>query len=305
MRERFRDYCQRSRTPLASLLFILPLLASYELGIRLINHPVAQSGGGLWLRQFLQSQFHMPAWSMPLLPVTTLLLLHLWCYRKAEAANAAGMANTERANGTSSPTGTTIPATPVTSTVSTATTQTVPNPTSATESSQRRVNWLTFLPNMLVESILWAVMLCGLLLAEQRIFEMIWQTGPLFQTSPIESLRLGVAALISHLGAGIYEEYLFRLLLVGGLAVMLRQNLREGVAFGVAILIGAVIFVVAHYLGRYGEAFLWRDAVCQLAMSFRFTAAILLGVIFWKRGFGVAVGSHICYNVLIQIPLPF
>ncbi|MDD3469986.1 MAG: CPBP family intramembrane metalloprotease [Thermoguttaceae bacterium] len=313
MRERFRDYWQRSRTPLASLLFILPLLVSYELGIRLMNHSLAQSGGGLWLRRLLQGQFHMPAWGMPLLPVTTLLLLHLWCYRKTEESRSAQTPNTTNtpyltnAASVTSESYPMVPSGPVApqKTAVTAIKTSPATQKSVVASPLGRGRWLTIFPDMLIESVIWAMMLRGLLSVEQRISEMIWQTGPLFQTPPIESIQLGAAMLISHLGAGIYEEYLFRLLLVGGLAVMLRQNIREKIAFGTAILIGAIVFVIAHYLGTYGEPFLWHDAACQLAIGFRFTAAILLGVIFWRRGFGIAVGAHICYNLLVLIPLSF
>src|SRR5437867_1683562 len=61
--------------------------------------------------------------------------------------------------------------------------------------------------------------------------------------------------LMVSLGAGIYEELLFRVLLVTGLAAAARTLLGwSPVAAGsAATLLGAAIFSAFHYIGPYGD----------------------------------------------------
>ena len=55
------------------------------------------------------------------------------------------------------------------------------------------------------------------------------------------------------IGAGLYEELFFRVLLVGGLALAFRPfaKTRTG-AYVLAALVGAALFSLAHYVGPLG-----------------------------------------------------
>jgi hypothetical protein len=98
---------------------------------------------------------------------------------------------------------------------------------------------------------------------------------------------------ILSLGAGIYEELVFRLVMMTLLTVLLADILKfTGFWSGLLIvLISAVMFSLYHYLGY--ETFQWRS------FTFRTAAGVYFGVLFLTRGFGITSGCHIAYDVLI------
>jgi len=112
----------------------------------------------------------------------------------------------------------------------------------------------------------------------------------------VASLALPTQLMVS-LGAGIYEELLFRVLLVSGLALVARAvlglpNLASGVF---AAVLGAVIFSLFHYVGRYGDEFTVRS------FTFRAVAGLLFSALYLTRGFGITAWSHALYDVLLSL----
>ena len=104
-------------------------------------------------------------------------------------------------------------------------------------------------------------------------------------------------AVLGFVGAGIYEELLFRLLLVP--PVFLATS-RLGLARA-ACVIGAVVatsllFAAAHYLGPQGETFE------PASFLFRFTAGAVFAILFVFRGFGIAAGTHALYDIFVSFP---
>lgn len=96
------------------------------------------------------------------------------------------------------------------------------------------------------------------------------------------------------IGAGIYEELVFRLLLVGGLYWVLKVVFpKKTAAYIVAALIGAAIFSAVHYIGALGDAF------TLPSFMFRFLFGLFLNVIFLIRGFGIAAWTHALYDVMV------
>lgn len=107
--------------------------------------------------------------------------------------------------------------------------------------------------------------------------------------------RLGTGMmLVLSIGAGLYEELIFRVVLVGGLFWILRSMFgSKRVAYIVAALIGAAIFSAVHYIGPMGDVFALHSFV------FRFLFGLALNAIFLLRGFGVAAWTHAIYDVLV------
>jgi hypothetical protein len=103
-----------------------------------------------------------------------------------------------------------------------------------------------------------------------------------------------LAQLSSALGAGAYEELVFRLLLVSGLRWLCVKLLRlwRPLATGVAIALAAFAFALCHFEPIGADAFAWRS------FWFRAVAGVYLGVVFAGRGLGVATGCHVTHNVL-------
>src|SRR5207244_886385 len=62
--------------------------------------------------------------------------------------------------------------------------------------------------------------------------------------------------IIRYLGAGLYEETLFRLVLFSGLlGLFLAMGFPRGGAFLLACVLSALVFAAAHHLGPHGEPF--------------------------------------------------
>jgi membrane protease YdiL (CAAX protease family) len=101
---------------------------------------------------------------------------------------------------------------------------------------------------------------------------------------------------VGFMGAGIYEELLFRLLL---LPVAVGALKWLGCSFQWSLIGGAiatsVFFAAAHHLGTLGEPFQW------YAFLFRTVAGGFFAALFIYRGFGIAAGTHAAYDILVGL----
>ena len=100
-----------------------------------------------------------------------------------------------------------------------------------------------------------------------------------------------VQELVASIGAGVYEEIVFRLLLTSILylaGLKLFQN-RSGYAACFAIIIGSLIFAACH-----GVAF-------GFLFVFFFVSGVYFSVLYTYRGLGVAVYTHAIYNIVVVL----
>jgi len=100
--------------------------------------------------------------------------------------------------------------------------------------------------------------------------------------------------VLAFIGAGIYEEVLFRFFLMGGLLMVLQRGLGGHPAFAVpvATLASAAVFSWAHHaIG--GQPFTWP------VFWYRAVMGTVLGAIFYARGLGIVVYVHALYNVAL------
>ena len=117
--------------------------------------------------------------------------------------------------------------------------------------------------------------------------------GALFAALPPPEGALWTQLALS-IGAGLYEELVFRVLLVGGLALLLRAVMQSpSEAYVLAALLGAALFSLAHYVGPLGDPF------ALPSFNFRFFFGLALNVLFLWRGFGVAAWTHALYDVMV------
>jgi hypothetical protein len=110
--------------------------------------------------------------------------------------------------------------------------------------------------------------------------------------------RLGLPTqLMISLGAGIYEELLFRVLLVGALAWVARRlfGWRPWAAGSFATLLGAVVFSAFHYVGPYG------DPLELPSFTFRTLAGLVFSAMYLTRGFGITAWTHALYDVFLTL----
>ncbi len=112
----------------------------------------------------------------------------------------------------------------------------------------------------------------------------------------LKDLGLSTQVMLS-LGAGIYEELLFRVILVSGLAWLARRAFGwlPGASSLFAVGVGALIFSSFHYIGPYGDAWQLQSFV------FRFVAGLLFSGLFVLRGFGITAWTHALYDVFLSV----
>ena len=105
-------------------------------------------------------------------------------------------------------------------------------------------------------------------------------------------------AIVLSLGAGLYEELVFRVLVVGGLFAALRWcGLSPRQAGVVAILLASLTFSAFHYIGPYG------DVWALSSFLFRFLAGVAFSVLFLVRGFGIAAWTHAMYDLILVVAI--
>lgn len=144
---------------------------------------------------------------------------------------------------------------------------------------------------MVVESALLAIPL--LVLAQ-----LIAQTGGVAQ--PAAALATGApiptglaARVVVSIGAGLYEEFLFRMLVIALLHTLLVDVAKADhwVGLGVAIAVSAVLFTAAHPLrGATGE-------LVPQRVAFYLLAGLYFAAVYVARGFGIAVATHAAYDI--------
>ena len=120
--------------------------------------------------------------------------------------------------------------------------------------------------------------------------------APPVAMEPIATLGWTTRLMLS-LGAGLYEELLFRVLLVSALAAGARAlfGLTTRGAGVFATLVGAVIFSAFHYIGPYGDPFQLQSFVFRAISGVAFSALYLL------RGFGITAWTHALYDAYLLL----
>jgi hypothetical protein len=120
---------------------------------------------------------------------------------------------------------------------------------------------------------------------------------PTMAVGPTIQQTSRVSLLMISLGAGIYEELLFRVLLVGLIAWTATKLLgwRPLVSGLVATVLGALIFSAFHYIGPFG------DRWTIYSFVFRTIAGLFFSGLYLLRGFGITAWTHALYDVFLLL----
>ena len=250
-------YWFETRRPFCNLVFLLPLLLIYELGVLVIGGPDSEmfrNGADAWMRQFLLRLGIDLLW---LLPVSLVGALLIWQWVSCQPW---------------------------------------------------RTSWDT-LGGMIAESLLFAF---ALILIGQGVDTCFRQSQQnLLQVQGSGWTHSVMIRSVTFLGAGIYEEFLFRLCLIpityAGLRSLLLPH-RWSVA--ATIVLTSLVFSLAHYLGTPAQDYslsLLTDAVVRIqstralwfGFAFRTVAGMFFAGLFFLRGFGITVGAHAAYDVIV------
>jgi len=145
---------------------------------------------------------------------------------------------------------------------------------------------LKILPPVLVESVIYALTLGTVI-----VFVMDRVLG-------LGAGELGDSgeAVVMSLGAGVHEELVFRLGLMGGaIAALTLARFDRLPALVLALAASAALFSAAHHAGPLGEPFETSVFV------YRLLAGVAFGLIFYFRSLAHAVYAHFLYDVYVMV----
>lgn len=103
--------------------------------------------------------------------------------------------------------------------------------------------------------------------------------------------------LVLSVGAGVYEELVFRVVVLGGLLLLGVRvlKLRTWLAVLIAFAVSSLLFSIAHHVGPLGEPF--RMGV----FVYRFIAGLFFAFLYQFRGFAIAVYTHALYDIYVLL----
>jgi membrane protease YdiL (CAAX protease family) len=236
------DYWELTRQPLPSLVFLLPLLFLYEIGVILLSEAgvtSARNGADHWIREGLLS---IGFQQVNLLPSLIVVALGAWHF---------------------------------------------------IGKYQKQLSWELWW-GMLAESLLFAVLLVVIGQTQDLLFQQ-FSARELLSIFPDHDSALAV----SYLGAGIYEEVLFRgilcsLIYAGGRGLKIPAT----GSLVLAVVVSSLLFSGAHYVGPAA------DHYSHFSFIFRVCAGMYFAGLYFCRGLGIAIGAHTAYDLLVGLVLP-
>lgn len=152
-------------------------------------------------------------------------------------------------------------------------------------SSRSQIRWPYF-AYILGESLVYSFLL-GFII--QAVMHPLFSANPMVESSFFQRVALS-------LGAGLFEEFFFRVLLWNGLWYTLKFfTNHQGVSAFFSIGIASFLFSASHYIGPLGEVFQWYSFI------FRFVAGLLFTLLYFLRGFAVTAYTHALYDVWLLL----
>ena len=149
-----------------------------------------------------------------------------------------------------------------------------------------------FFPVMIAESTVYAIVVA---LIATFFVSMVFAFSA---NDPISSLS-GLQKFALSLGAGLYEELFFTVILVSALILAFQKmfNNKNWAAVTAAVVLSAFLFSLVHYVGSMGDPFTFSS------FAYRFLFGLMLNGIYVWRGFGIAAWTHALYDLLVLFVL--
>ena len=230
-----REYFQRSKSYSESILFILPLLVLYEIGIAFSGAEVENAAGAI-----MKTPLQAFGKNATLVFNLVVGLIFVIAFFKASAGE--------------------------------------------------EFDFRIFVP-MFLESLLYALLLQPLVAVVMR------HVLPFALAQPLGEVKGLLVRIMLAMGAGVYEEIVYRMILLSLLYYIFRKSFqfRESIAGAMSILLASLIFAAMHYVGVFG------DALLATSFLFRFLCGLILSSIFIFRGLGIAVYAHALYDFIYVV----
>jgi len=147
---------------------------------------------------------------------------------------------------------------------------------------------LKYIFSMYLESFLYGLLLVYLL----NGFDIFSRLSGLLYQDYILSFYLCI-------GAGIWEEILFRFLLINFFVYIFSFIINNNNSILIlSIIISSIIFSLFHYIGSFSDTF------TLYSFIIRYLGGVYLSIIYYYRGLGIAMFSHFIYDfILVSYPL--
>ncbi|MEX0607988.1 MAG: CPBP family intramembrane glutamic endopeptidase [Balneolaceae bacterium] len=144
-----------------------------------------------------------------------------------------------------------------------------------------------YFPILLVEATIYAIVVA---LISQSLVSFVVN---FIATDPINGLSITQKIALS-LGAGLYEELFFRVILVSIFSLLFVKLFdKKWAGVTASVVLAALIFSAVHYIGSMGDAF------TISSFLYRFLFGLILNGIYVWRGFGVAAWTHAIYDIMV------
>lgn len=166
-----------------------------------------------------------------------------------------------------------------------------------TSKSRWYVSVKDFVP-MTLECILLAVPLIVLsLLFNRTAYGQAVSNGVNSDANPL------IVDIVTGIGAGIYEELVFRLILICLLMLLFQDFLvfSKGYSIVFSVVISALLFSAHHHVFFVNNEFGTGEVFSAVKFIFRFLAGIYFAVLFAVRGFAITAGTHAFYDILAAV----
>ncbi|MBO6793025.1 MAG: CPBP family intramembrane metalloprotease [Balneolaceae bacterium] len=151
----------------------------------------------------------------------------------------------------------------------------------------RTLNFKYF-PALLAESLIYGIIVAFISSTLTSLLLNLSASNPVEELSYLQKLALS-------LGAGLYEELFFRVILVSLFILIFNKlfNNKKWASVTAAVVLSALLFSAVHYTGSMGDFFTLNS------FFYRFLFGLILNGIYVARGFGVAAWTHALYDVLV------
>ena len=125
------------------------------------------------------------------------------------------------------------------------------------------------------------------------VLQSILRLGGLSSGGPGSGLMQNLALSV---GAGLFEEIIFRVILLNLLFLLLSPLLKKKiVAAVVSVLLASFLFSLSHYVGTMADT--WQ----LYSFMFRWAAGLLFTVLYFVLGFAITAYTHALYDIWVLV----
>jgi len=125
------------------------------------------------------------------------------------------------------------------------------------------------------------------------VLQSILRLGGLSSGGPGSGLMQNLALSV---GAGLFEEIIFRVILLNLLFLLLSPLLKKKVVVAVfSVLLASLLFSLSHYVGTMADT--WQ----LYSFMFRWAAGLLFTVLYFVRGFAITAYTHALYDIWVLV----